>query len=97
MTLVLSDSHAYSADSFFTIQVLQTTLSTVGAAICVSYTCRDNLILRARIDPQKVYVIPNAVDPSKFLPDPSRRSKDRYVYEYNTDMNMMNLKLSSLI
>jgi phosphatidylinositol glycan class A protein len=35
------------------------------------------LILRARIDPSKVHVIPNAVDPSKFLPDPSQRAKDR--------------------
>lgn len=58
-------------------QVLQTTLSTAGAAICVSHTCGDNLVLRARVDPAKVHVIPNAVDPSKFLPDPSQRSKDR--------------------
>jgi phosphatidylinositol glycan class A protein len=50
------------------MQVLQTTLSTVDAAICVSHTCRDNLILRARINPCAVHVIPNAVDPTKFVP-----------------------------
>jgi phosphatidylinositol glycan class A protein len=50
-------------------RVLQTTLrSTVNAAICVSHACRDNLILRAVLDPNKIDVIPNAVDPTKFLP-----------------------------
>ena len=58
-------------------RVLQTTLSTVDAAICVSHVCRDNLILRAHLDPKRVHVIPNAVDPTKFLPDPSKRSPDR--------------------
>lgn len=61
-------------------RVLQTTLSTVDAAICVSHVCRDNLILRAHLDPKRTFVIPNAVDPSKFTPNPSQRSKDRYVY-----------------
>ena len=56
---------------------MQANLSTVDAAICVSNTCRDNLILRSHLDPERVVVIPNAVDPSKFTPDPSQRSKDR--------------------
>lgn len=60
------------------LQVLQTTLSTLNAAICVSHACRDNLILRAHLDPKRVEVIPNAVDPSKFTPDPTKRSTDRY-------------------
>lgn len=61
-------------------RVLETTLSTVNAAICVSHACRDNLILRAVIDPKKIYVIPNAVDPSKFTPRYSENemnNKDR--------------------
>jgi phosphatidylinositol glycan class A protein len=66
------------------LQVLQTTLSTVGAAICVSHACHDNLILRARLDPSRIHVIPNAVDPSKFTPDPSKRSSDRYVANLDT-------------
>ena len=49
-------------------RVLQTTLSTVNAAICVSNACRDNFILRTNIDPKRVHVIPNAVDPTKFVP-----------------------------
>lgn len=52
-------------------RVLQTTLSTVDAAICVSHTCRDNLVLRAHLTrPSLVHVIPNAVDPTKFTPVP---------------------------
>ena len=58
-------------------RVLQTTLSTADAAICVSHTCRDNLILRAHLDANRVSVIPNAVDPSWFTPDPSQQSRDR--------------------
>jgi phosphatidylinositol glycan class A protein len=58
-------------------RVLQTTLSTVGAAVCVSHVCRDNLILRAHLDPSRTRVIPNAVDPTRFTPDPSQRSSDR--------------------
>jgi phosphatidylinositol glycan class A protein len=34
---------------------------------------RENLVLRANLDPRIVSTIPNAVDPSKFLPDPSAR------------------------
>jgi phosphatidylinositol glycan class A protein len=52
-------------------------MSTLNAAICVSNACRDNLILRAHLDPKRVTVIPNAVDPSKFTPDPTQRSRDR--------------------
>jgi len=58
-------------------RVLKTTLSTVGAAICVSHTCRHNLILRAHLDPSIVHVIPNAVESTKFTPDPSKQSKER--------------------
>jgi len=56
-------------------RVQQITLSTVDAAICVSHTCADNLKLRAKV--QRVHVIPNAIDPHKFTPDPTKRSKDR--------------------
>jgi phosphatidylinositol glycan class A protein len=65
-------------------RVLQTTLCTIDAAICVSHTCRDNFILRTQLTKQqsrlngklncddllqpKIHVIPNAVSPSQFLP-----------------------------
>ena len=52
-------------------------MSTLGAAICVSHTCRENYILRTKVLPSIVHVIPNAVDPAKFTPDPSKRDNNR--------------------
>ncbi|GKZ00058.1 hypothetical protein MPSEU_000959200 [Mayamaea pseudoterrestris] len=50
-------------------RVLQATTSTLDAAVCVSHTCRDNFILRARVrQTSKVVVIPNAIDPFHFTP-----------------------------
>jgi len=54
--------------------VIKTSLSTAGALICVSRTCRENLLLRVAPDPSTVHVIPNAIDPTRFAPDPSLRS-----------------------
>lgn len=54
-------------------KVLKWMLSDVTQAICVSNTNKENLILRAAIRPEDVYVIPNAVDSSRFTPDPTMR------------------------
>ena len=54
-------------------KILQVTLSDIDHAICVSHTCRENLALRARLHPAMISTIPNAVDATKFTPDPSRR------------------------
>ena len=43
----------------------------------MSHTCRDNLILRAKLSPKIIRVIPNAIDPSKFTPDLSQRHSTR--------------------
>ena len=43
----------------------------------MSRTCRDNLILRAKLSPKVIRVIPNAIDPSKFTPDLSKRHTTR--------------------
>lgn len=76
-------------------RVLKVTLSAADAIICVSHTCRDNLIVRAAIDPAIVHAIPNAVDPSKFTPDPTKRANDgrlkvvvvsRLVYRKGVDL-----------
>lgn len=58
-------------------KVLKIMLATVDASVCVSHACRDNLILRAALDPTAVHVVPNAVEADKFVPNPSQRSKDR--------------------
>lgn len=49
-------------------------LSDVDHAISVSHTSRENLTLRAFLRPQMISVIPNAVDCTRFTPDPSNRS-----------------------
>lgn len=49
------------------------TMCSVDHAICVSNTCRENLVVRATLPPENISTIPNAIDPSKFTPDPSAR------------------------
>ncbi|CAM6055913.1 unnamed protein product [Sphagnum tenellum] len=56
-----------------TIFVLQFTLADVHQAICVSHTSKENTVLRSGLNPEKVFVIPNAVDTAMFRPDPSMR------------------------
>lgn len=48
----------------------------LDAAICVSHACKENFVLRAKIDPCKAFVIPNAVDSNRFTPDPSIRERE---------------------
>ena len=48
-------------------------LKDVDAAIGVSHACKDNFVLRAKIDPNICFTIPNAVDTGKFHPNPSLR------------------------
>lgn len=77
---VYTDHSLFGFDDLASVilnRVLQTTLATVDAAIGVSHVCRDNLILRAKLDPKHVHVIPNALDPTKFVPDPTKRCPDR--------------------
>lgn len=49
------------------------TMCSVDHAICVSNTCRENLVVRATLPPEMISAIPNAIDPSKFTPEPSAR------------------------
>ncbi|KAG0573999.1 hypothetical protein KC19_VG227300 [Ceratodon purpureus] len=51
-------------------KVLQFTLADVHQAICVSHTSKENTVLRSGLNPEKVFVIPNAVDTAMFRPDP---------------------------
>lgn len=79
---VYTDHSLFGFDDVASIilnRVLQTSLTNVDEAICVSHVCRDNLILRARLSPERVSVVPNAVDASSFSPYPSNASRDRYV------------------
>lgn len=50
-------------------KLVKWTFKDIDAAICVSNACKDNLVLRAKIDPHKTFTIPNAVNFEKFTPD----------------------------
>ena len=79
---VYTDHSLFGFDDIASVilnRVQKVTMSTVGAAICVSHTCRDNFILRAKLPPCTVHVIPNAVDTSKFTPDITKRNNDRII------------------
>uniref|UniRef100_A0A8R1HH33 phosphatidylinositol N-acetylglucosaminyltransferase n=1 Tax=Caenorhabditis japonica TaxID=281687 RepID=A0A8R1HH33_CAEJA len=49
--------------------VLQYSLINVDQIICVSYTSKENTVLRGKLDPNKVSTIPNAIETSLFTPD----------------------------
>lgn len=52
-------------------KLMKFTLSDIDHVICVSHCSKENLVLRAYLDPTIVSVIPNAVDTTKFTPNPS--------------------------
>lgn len=58
--------------SILTNKLLKFTLSDVENVICVSNTSKENTVLRAALDPERVFVIPNAVTSSMFTPDPTK-------------------------
>lgn len=62
------------ASSIFTNKALKFALSGVDNVICVSHTSKENTVLRAALDPARVFVIPNAVLSEQFTPDPSQTS-----------------------
>ncbi|SCV02529.1 LAME_0H02432g1_1 [Lachancea meyersii CBS 8951] len=79
---VFTDHSLYGFDSLGSILVnklLRFSLTNVGAVICVSNTCKENMILRASLDPSHVSVIPNAVVSKDFAPIPRgpRKSPDQ--------------------
>ncbi|XP_036966257.1 phosphatidylinositol N-acetylglucosaminyltransferase subunit A isoform X2 [Acanthopagrus latus] len=63
--------------SVLTNKLLTVSLCDTNHIVCVSYTSKENTVLRAALDPKIVSVIPNAVDPTDFTPDPSQRPDDR--------------------
>ena len=48
----------------------------LDAAICVSNACKDNFVLRAKVDPMKTFTIPNAVDFNRFTPNYAIREQE---------------------
>ncbi|KAI0827160.1 transferase [Trametes gibbosa] len=64
------------AASILTNKLLEAALRNVDAAICVSHTGRENTVLRSRLPPEHVYVIPNALVTEQFKPASSPPSGD---------------------
>lgn len=60
-------------------KVLQFALADVTQAICVSHTSKENTVLRSGLPPERVFVIPNAVDTAMFKPAPKRLSSEEIV------------------
>lgn len=61
------------ATSIHMNKVLKWKHALADASICVSHANKDNLTIRACMDPERIYVIPNAVDSRKFTPNPALR------------------------
>lgn len=68
------------ASSIHTNKLLKFSLSDAGHVICVSHTSKENTVLRASLDPLDVSVIPNAIDATKFTPDPSKRDPNKSTF-----------------
>uniref|UniRef100_A0A1B6JHI6 phosphatidylinositol N-acetylglucosaminyltransferase n=1 Tax=Homalodisca liturata TaxID=320908 RepID=A0A1B6JHI6_9HEMI len=63
--------------AIITNKFLELSLADCDHCVCVSHTGKENTVLRARVNHEKVSVIPNAVDTIAFTPDPSRRKRDQ--------------------
>lgn len=63
-----ADAHAILVNKL----VLHYSLTNADRLICVSHTSKENIVLRAGIAPSRVFVIPNAIDSTLFMPDPKR-------------------------
>ncbi|BHF58739.1 hypothetical protein SprV_0100169400 [Sparganum proliferum] len=69
-------------------------LNTVDNFICVSNVAKENTVLRGGMSPDRVFVIPNAIDSSAFTPEPSARDPEnitvvvisRLVYRKGADL-----------
>ncbi len=76
LLLCLCNHHALTLETYFSIHLNKYTKYSfrhIDHAVAVSHRCRENLILCASFPPERVSVIPNAVDTSKFSPDCSLR------------------------
>lgn len=63
--------------SVLTNKLLTISLCDTNHIVCVSYTSKENTVLRAALNPEIVSVIPNAVDSTDFTPDPSQRQEEK--------------------
>lgn len=82
------------ASAILTNKFLEISLADCNHCICVSHTGKENTVLRAKVQKEKVSVIPNAVDTTLFTPDVSKRDDNfitivvvsRLVYRKGVDL-----------
>ncbi|XP_046423397.1 phosphatidylinositol N-acetylglucosaminyltransferase subunit A isoform X1 [Neodiprion fabricii] len=82
------------ASAILTNKFIEISLSDCNHCICVSHTGKENTVLRAKVQIERVSVIPNAVDTALFTPDVSKRNNDfitivivsRLVYRKGVDL-----------
>lgn len=82
------------ASAILTNKFLEISLADCNHCVCVSHTGKENTVLRAKVQKEKVSVIPNAVDTTLFTPDTSKRDNDsitivivsRLVYRKGVDL-----------
>lgn len=68
---LLTDHSLYGFDTLSEIlnnKMLKFALTNTGAVICVSNTCKENMIIRSKLNPSSISVIPNAVVSHDFTP-----------------------------
>ena len=61
------------ASAIITNTFLKFSLANTSHSICVSHTGKENTVLRGSVSPERVSVIPNAVDSVAFRPEPERK------------------------
>ncbi|XRB08386.1 phosphatidylinositol N-acetylglucosaminyltransferase subunit A [Pycnococcus provasolii] len=74
MPVVFTDHSLFGfsdTSSILTNKLLKFTLCDASAVICVSHTSKENTVLRACCKPTSVFVVPNAVDATRFTPPAS--------------------------
>ncbi|XP_050531687.1 phosphatidylinositol N-acetylglucosaminyltransferase subunit A [Daktulosphaira vitifoliae] len=63
--------------AIITNKFLEMSLADCNHCICVSHIGKENTVLRARVNHQRVSVIPNAVDTTAFVPKLDLRTSDK--------------------
>ncbi|XP_008668406.1 phosphatidylinositol N-acetylglucosaminyltransferase subunit A-like isoform X2 [Zea mays] len=66
-------------DAEYTSYTILDVSNYIDQAICVSHTSKENTVLRSGISPEKVFMVPNAVDTAMFTPSPKRLNCDEIV------------------
>ncbi|XP_015117854.1 N-acetylglucosaminyl-phosphatidylinositol biosynthetic protein [Diachasma alloeum] len=82
------------ASAVLTNKCLEISLADCNHCICVSHTGKENTVLRAKVNRERVSVIPNAVDTALFTPDITKRKNNcitivvvsRLVYRKGVDL-----------